>query len=221
MIRELCKIKKFLHRNRRERESVSSCLSKKIMEKIWDTVQQSHDGGVVYFDEDVGNIHNQTIVDCKDINKSLKPIFEDDTITTVGILKTPLWYHPITQLVAFHTFIVFYTEKGWWWTMEKTIDGVSVCRSKDLRRLLGNYRGEDRKKPIEQILLESTVTNLRDVLDFLEKSDHVKDVYNAVTSNSHTFTLAAFNTIVADEQRINFLQLHVASTPHAEEDDDE
>ena len=161
----------------------------------------------VYFHPNVNKIGQDAWrIDYTDIKTYLKPLLGEDTIIWVGIYKTPIWYHQRTDLIAFHAFVIFQT-RNWWWSAEKTTDGVSVCRGKTLESVRCLYRGNLRKNPLQEIVADKSNLNLLDMVDFLYNSHLVKDNYDLITSNCQMFAAALFNEI-AFTQHIDHIRLH-------------
>ena len=64
-------------------------------------------------------------------------------ITTASVYSNPLSSIQITNMLFYHAFVVF-TTTGWFWSIEKNSEGLTVQRSKFMKNVTNFYRREER-----------------------------------------------------------------------------
>ncbi|XP_053382779.1 uncharacterized protein LOC123540485 isoform X2 [Mercenaria mercenaria] len=109
-----------------------------------------------------------------------------ENIRRVFVYKYPLTPFSLLNFLLYGTFIVFETKK-WWWSIEKTSDGITIQRSKFRDDILKRYRHTTRKHG--NTLEKSTegYSSIIELMNWLNRTGELNKKYNYLTSNCTTF----------------------------------
>ena len=86
-------------------------------------------------------------IDSDQLSVELEKLIDFKTrIVNVLGYWTPLSEAQLTAALLYHRYIVFKTEDGYWWSIEKNDEGLTMQRGKSLEDVRDNYRQELRLK---------------------------------------------------------------------------
>ena len=161
----------------------------------------------VYFDPEADSEEG------KDFNISHEELYRvfdlktddiDEEIQAIQLLTTPLNDYQLTDLFAFHAFVVVGTRK-WWWSFEKNSQNVTIQRSKKYEYVSEKYRRKDRigssgeKNGWTVKIVQKTRGQkhcrgtIRDLFFYLYLHGLVEKPYKTLTNNCKHFAARVYN----------------------------
>eukprot|EP00117_Sycon_ciliatum_P024493 scpid92017/ scgid20545/ len=153
----------------------------------------------VYFHAHADSNAEHYEVEEKDLPKYLTPLIgQDEVITWVAVYKKPLGSWQMTDALLYHAFVIFQTQ-GWWWSIEKNDQGVTLQRSETKTFVLDRYRRSPRQSPVELIKSDEAWCPLKEFADLLYGTHAVGSAYNVMTSNCKHFAKTVFDRLARTE----------------------
>ena len=149
--------------------------------------------GRLYFDPDAESTEQKiTSYPLRDLSAFKKYISLNEEIIQVIHYRCNLVTWQWTQFLFCHQFIVFETE-GWWWSIEKNSEGITVQRSKNPDFVKNHFRQIKRLAPINEIRRDVAKYDLQALFDWLQTAaDHWIAAYSWLSSNCKHFTREVF-----------------------------
>jgi len=154
----------------------------------------------IYFDPEADSHFGQVyrIGDGELISMMKKLIRGREQITTVSAYQCKLFSVQLTQMLLNHQFVVFETD-GWWWSVEKNSDGITIQRSKKLEFVRDRYRRDLRPTPIIRMKQDNGRRTMADLVDYLWRKDELNKKYNLATDNCKHFAKRIFDEVAASK----------------------
>ena len=126
------------------------------------------------------------------VGDSLNELVNDERIIDISIWKKPLTAIQLAKAIFYHAIVVFETS-GWWWSIEKVDDTITIQRAKKWENVAYRYRGINRTKGLSGIDLMKTMSlkfssvKVSDFFEMLWESRIVNDEYDLVDCNCQDF----------------------------------
>ena len=164
--------------------------------------------GEIYFDPNADTKEGSAPrVKKGEIISKLKKLLEDENITNekitnVWVYKTPLISNSLSNVLLYHSFVVYET-KSWWWSIEKNSEGITIQRGYKLSSVKDNYRQKPRKttllwwKPIE-LIHDTGRKTIGELVDFLAAKNVLNDRYDLTLANCKHFAKILFDEVPFD-----------------------
>lgn len=172
-------------------------MSGKDQKGIWGGTWTSY----IYFDPEADNrTGDDYFINDVELKTKLRSLVANERISKISVYKCKLTTFQLTKFIWFHAFVVFETN-GWWWSIEKTQEGLTIQRSRILKYVKTMHRGKPRIGGIVwgdglTLIAEDTsnyvVWNL---FDWLWTSDQLNKDYNLVEENCKNFAREVFNQV--------------------------
>ena len=140
-------------------------------------------------------------IDSDQLSDELKKliIFETPIEKVFGYWK-PLSEYQLTALIAYHRYIVFQTADGYWWSIEKNDEGLTMQRGKTCAEVRDNRRQEPRLEGLHKgrwkpkcDICDISKKTMGQLVSWLEGTDMLNRPYCWITNNCQHFGNNVFN----------------------------
>ncbi|KAH3866962.1 hypothetical protein DPMN_030086 [Dreissena polymorpha] len=110
----------------------------------------------------------------EDLMTTLKQLVGvDEVIINVWAYTAPPMEAESSPRLLFHMFVVFKTE-GWWWSIEKHTDGITIQRSYFKTAVIDRYRRKNRKSGWEVLKEDIGKMSVHELIEWLYKKGEQK-----------------------------------------------
>ncbi len=92
-----------------------------------------------------------------------------------------------------HAFVVFKTEDGRWWSLDKNMEGIFIQRGQTRETVVNSFQYHTRKPIVELDVEDEAKGTLCDLFSFLFVENDTTDGYNAVYRNCQHFSQKVFD----------------------------
>ncbi|KAH3801658.1 hypothetical protein DPMN_155316 [Dreissena polymorpha] len=152
----------------------------------------------LYFDSDIYNtsVEIYNIRADELIIKLIPLVGADEQIRGVTAVKKSLFWWQITYFYLYHMFVVFETDK-WWWSIEKSSDGITLQRSKYPAAVYYLLRKEIRplRHTMKTMKSDYGTSSVHGLIAWLYHNDEINTRYHYIKYNCKHFATDVFNLL--------------------------
>ena len=127
-----------------------------------------------------------------ELRDKLRELVDDnEEIRNVRIYWHPIYEWQLTALFMYHPFVVLETNQ-WWWSLEKTSEGVTIQRSKLKEHVINHYRQKNRSSRVRIQTMDDGTLKMNDFIHELYLSGELNKSYDFLGANGEDFAKRAF-----------------------------
>ncbi|CAG0885243.1 unnamed protein product [Cyprideis torosa] len=136
-------------------------------------------------------ILNEELMDLMGLNEKILRIYA---------YKEDIATEEFAKVGFYHMFVVLQT-KDWWWSVEKTSEGITIQRSEFREYVRDRYRGK-RRPHYKFLSKDSTRYKIQDVFEWLYDENELNKEFSFMTENCQHFTKRIFGHFAEKTLRI-------------------
>jgi hypothetical protein len=119
-----------------------------------------------------------------DFGNLKRKIGSDEEIDKIFIYSSPLTKVQISAEYFHHEFVLFETH-SWWWTIEKTSEGIILSRAKSKDYVMNFSGNNKRNRPIDLLIEDSGLFTVFQLIDWLKETSQLRKGYEAWDFDSY------------------------------------